>query len=522
MCFGRWDSSSHEIKDTEVVINTCTEMCTWGGKDYANERIKGFSDVDVFEKCLINKNSDPRMPWHDVMVKMRGAVVYDMVKHYIQTWNFLLCKNKPLDALTEKFKNLKKSYEKGENMERIKKYCQNSIQNLTQIDANAVIGFFTRSALDAEEKINCEYPKSFHHQNLGHYKRSETNLIYDEDFSFHVLKPDLKGPTEKTYGTCRCQFLRSANHWSLGLNRIENSIQQCYVELILTAKRFIYIENQYFVSGNAGNPVKNPIVEALILRIKRAAANKEPFKVMVFLPLLVDREGRPDQDKNFRLTEMWFYKTISHGQNSLMEILKADQNIKNPKDYINFYGLRNHSTMQGVPKTEQIYVHSKLMIVDDEKVVMGSANINDRSMLGSRDAEVAIVIEDTKQIPSFMAQKEVKVNEFAYNFRMRLCMEHFDLNEDLCLDPMNEEFQKIITENTKQNTEIYRNVFRVYPDDNVRKYEDLYKFINERKLSSYEALAKKIKGFSVEYPLEWLKDENFEKEKSPLPMMIYT
>lgn len=45
------------------------------------------------------------------------------------------------------------------------------------------------------------------------------------------------------------------------------------------------------------------------------------------------------------------------------------------------------------------------MIVDDETVVMGSANINDRSMLGARDAEVAIVIEDTKQIPSFMAQR---------------------------------------------------------------------------------------------------------------------
>ena len=38
--------------------------------------------------------------------------------------------------------------------------------------------------------------------------------------------------------------------------------------------------------------------------------------------------------------------------------------------------------------TEQIYVHSKLMIVDDDVVVMGSANINDRSMRGSRDSEV--------------------------------------------------------------------------------------------------------------------------------------
>lgn len=38
------------------------------------------------------------------------------------------------------------------------------------------------------------------------------------------------------------------------------------------------------------------------------------------------------------------------------------------------------------PVTELIYVHSKLMIVDDEKVLIGSANINDRSLLGNRDS----------------------------------------------------------------------------------------------------------------------------------------
>lgn len=33
-------------------------------------------------------------------------------------------------------------------------------------------------------------------------------------------------------------------------------------------------------------------------------------------------------------------------------------------------------------------MHSKLMIVDDRMVLIGSANINDRSLLGSRDSEV--------------------------------------------------------------------------------------------------------------------------------------
>lgn len=37
-----------------------------------------------------------------------------------------------------------------------------------------------------------------------------------------------------------------------------------------------------------------------------------------------------------------------------------------------------------------MYVHSKGMIVDDEYVIIGSANINQRSMEGTRDTEIAM------------------------------------------------------------------------------------------------------------------------------------
>lgn len=37
-----------------------------------------------------------------------------------------------------------------------------------------------------------------------------------------------------------------------------------------------------------------------------------------------------------------------------------------------------------------IYVHAKGMVVDDEYVIIGSANINQRSMAGSRDTEIAM------------------------------------------------------------------------------------------------------------------------------------
>lgn len=33
------------------------------------------------------------------------------------------------------------------------------------------------------------------------------------------------------------------------------------------------------------------------------------------------------------------------------------------------------------------------MIVDDKRLIIGSANINDRSLVGDRDSELALVIE---------------------------------------------------------------------------------------------------------------------------------
>ena len=57
------------------------------------------------------------------------------------------------------------------------------------------------------------------------------------------------------------------------------------------------------------------------------------------------------------------------------------------------FGLRNHGEINETPVTEIIYVHSKLLIVDDDVALIGSANINDRSQLGDRDSEIAVVIE---------------------------------------------------------------------------------------------------------------------------------
>ena len=61
--------------------------------------------------------------------------------------------------------------------------------------------------------------------------------------------------------------------------------------------------------------------------------------------------------------------------------------------YIAFFGLRKFDKLNKHYVTEGIYVHSKAICVDGETVIIGSANINDRSMLGNRDSEIAVLIK---------------------------------------------------------------------------------------------------------------------------------
>jgi phospholipase D1/2 len=146
--------------------------------------------------------------------------------------------------------------------------------------------------------------------------------------------------------------------------------------------------------------VNNGIAQALKLRISRAHKNKEAFKVVVIIPLLPGFSGEIDDPKStvLRIQVHWQLQTICNGERSLYKELK--QEGINPDEYIQFYSLRQHGKMSGSPVTEIVYIHSKLMIIDDDIVIMGSANINDRSMQGSRDSEIGVSLIFSQLIDS--------------------------------------------------------------------------------------------------------------------------
>jgi len=64
------------------------------------------------------------------------------------------------------------------------------------------------------------------------------------------------------------------------------------------------------------------------------------------------------------------------------------------------------------------------MIVDDRVVIIGSANINDRSMLGSRDSEIAVITRDGNHVEIKMDGRPYTASRFAHTLRMALWREH--------------------------------------------------------------------------------------------------
>ena len=111
------------------------------------------------------------------------------------------------------------------------------------------------------------------------------------------------------------------------------------------------------------------------------------------MPLLPGFEGDPTNENSgiLRAQMQLQFEAISRHKDSIFKIIEAKSHKTklNIQDYIYFFGLRNHGLFgpnHDIPKTEIIYVHSKLMIVDDRHMIIGSANINDRSLLGNRDS----------------------------------------------------------------------------------------------------------------------------------------
>uniref|UniRef100_A0A671L3W7 Phospholipase n=1 Tax=Sinocyclocheilus anshuiensis TaxID=1608454 RepID=A0A671L3W7_9TELE len=330
------------------------------------------------------------------------------------------------------------------------------------------------------------------------------------------------------------QVLRSVDRWSAGT--CEQSILNAYIHVIENSEHYIYLENQFFISCSDQRNVLNTIGDAIVKRILRAHSEGKKYRVFVVIPLLPGFEGDISQGGGNAIQAIlhFTYRTINRGEHSILSRLK-EQMQDEWTQYISLCGLRKHSQLGQSPVTELIYVHSKALIADDRCYIIGSANINDRSMLGSRDSELAVLVEDEERVPSVMNGEEYQAGPLALALRKECFSVLLGAKSDPNLnidDPISDHFFNDVWNKIAQtNAIIYEKVFRCLPLDCIRNLRELQEHVNAQNLGLTDPEKAKeelqaIKGILVHFPLHFLCEEYLlpplKSKEGMVPMEVWT
>ncbi|KAL9225743.1 hypothetical protein vseg_001633 [Gypsophila vaccaria] len=382
LCDGRYDTPQHRLfRDLDTVFKD----------DYHNPTLPG--------------SKGPREPWHDLHCKIEGPAAYDVLTNFEQRWR----------KATKSFLRRK--------LKRISHWHDDALLRVDRISW----------ILSPSDSIST----------------NDSRLWASDDSdpeSWHVqIFRSIDSGSVKGFPK-DVQLAESQNLVCAKNLVIDRSIQTAYIEAIRSAQHFIYIENQYFLGSSYAWPsYKNAGADHLIpmelaLKIASKIRAKERFSVYVVIPMWP--EGVPSSNSVQEIL-FWQGQTMEMMYNIIAKELRA-MNIEDahPQDYLNFYCLGNREPPvdstgskngDGVLPSQKyrrfmIYVHAKGMIVDDEYVILGSANINQRSMAGSRDTEIAM---GAYQPHHSWGKKNGHPFGQVYGYRMSLWAEHLGGVDDI-------------------------------------------------------------------------------------------
>jgi phospholipase D1/2 len=371
---------------------------------------------DFHQVWPVDQSHGPREPWHDIHSKLEGPITRDVLCNFEERW---------------------------------KKQASNLANSLLPI------------------------------HNSPDFITEEEEEVYNEH-SFHSWSS---------------QFFRSINYFSASRTRVapdtnyrEADISAAYVHHIRRAKSFIYIENQYFLGSshcwdkNDNNSIKcrNLVPIELTNKIIASIEQKKPFAVYILVPMYP--EGIPEGSATQEIL-CWQFRTISMMYSKIHQCLEKQGLLgqRSPQDYLSFYCLGNRETVEGsqhnpsAPKPDpkvsralilnqtrrfMIYVHAKMMIVDDEYIILGSANLNQRSLSGGRDTEITVGSFQPHHIAKYIHnEKDVQVVQLprgeVHAFRMSLWAEHTGRVLPIYLQPSEVECVRAVNKIALRNWDAY-------------------------------------------------------------------
>jgi phospholipase D1/2 len=424
LSYGRWESPNFDVVvDPEhFVINEMYNPCLKKVRCITtNEKAKiakyGFERP--YGGTLMDEGCQPRMPWQDVHIEINGPSVVDIHRNFVRRWNSCAAR---LDTRARTL--LKHGLIDRKWLEKIGAWDRLRTTQ-AKVDGGALVQI-VRSV------------------SAGHLKPESKSL---DDLQLYSAKE-------------RAMWDRCISAWR---ETDQSNILSAMLNCIRSADNYIYIETQFFISqfgtrsgfggtthGNEDNGIKNTIVEALAKRIEHHifAKGSPPFHVYLVIP--VNPEGDLSKDQTWK--QHWLAQaSIKHGTQSLIQRIKESlkRNSRKPDEwpqYLTVLNMRSYGATVMYARnpetfdeeydheigryviTEQVYIHSKLLIVDDAVAIVGSANTNDRSLTGNGDTEIAAVVVDTEGVelrdlgsPDF----KVRTRKFARELRIQLWEKHF-------------------------------------------------------------------------------------------------
>ena len=165
----------------------------------------------------------------------------------------------------------------------------------------------------------------------------------------------------------------------------ERSVARANAKVVRSARRLIYLEDQYLWSEEVGR------------HFGQALEDNPELRMIAVLPIVPDMDGALTGPAQL------------YGRSLAMDLL-----IEAGGDRVALFGLTS-------PAGHPVYVHAKVCVVDDRWASVGSDNFNRRSW--TTDSELAVAVQDER----VDRDGGVPADAFALRLRRELVAEHLDL-----------------------------------------------------------------------------------------------
>jgi phospholipase D1/2 len=398
---GRWDWDAHVIDPGDEA-----------GADFRKKQFVPVPGGDSltyddwysaeFQTDSQSDDKMPREPWHDIHGCIAGPTAWDFVREWIGRWN----------------------YHGGSG----------DIGDHPVGDPNSDPNPTKKTKL-VHDLYNALHDKTkFVQQNEPAPKGNDSDYPWSAQLLRSMVRP--------CWETDRVKGYENDFTWTLD-GGFERSIQDAYLNAIGLAEQYVYIETQYFISSgkfwdeSSHQKVRNELARALCDRIEDKKKKGAKFHVYIITPMYPEGApvGGPDaagelagvpQTQRFfewqtmqymikRLGPSWrtylsFFFPVRNGPPKDPSGVLVGPNVVvfTDKDGKKTYGTASQDYLTQsdtqvsqeplAPRKDRmrannrymVYVHSKLMLVDDQYAILGSANLNERSLAGDRDTEICV------------------------------------------------------------------------------------------------------------------------------------